>query len=162
MIYTTLNKTRDCAPCAESWVTYLRHLGKTQPDDEPVEIADVLAVCGLNDALWTLRATNADERDMRLFGVWCAWQVRHLLVDQRSLDAIDVSERYAMGSATREEMIAAWSAAMKAVTDKASEAAEACARLNTADAVWWAGALAAELVGEDTIRQEFERVFCGQ
>ncbi len=38
MIYTTLNKIRAHSPCADGWAKLLRHLGKTQADDEPVSL----------------------------------------------------------------------------------------------------------------------------
>ena len=47
------------------------------------------------------------DRELRLFAVFCARQVDHLLTDERSRNAIDVAERFANGQATREELAAA-------------------------------------------------------
>ena len=44
------------------------------------------------DRLWVvLRTEIVSERVMRLFAVWCARQVQHLMTDKRSTDAIDVA-----------------------------------------------------------------------
>jgi len=127
MIYTTLNKIRAHGPCANGWAKLLRHLGKTQADDEPLALATILDSNGLDDALWCLRAVNGHEREMRLYAVWCARQVQHLMTDPRSLAALDVAERHANGEATDEELAAAWDAAWGAATDEELAAAWAAA-----------------------------------
>lgn len=63
-----------------------------------------------------------DDRTLRLFAVWSARQVQHLMADQRSIAAIDVSERYANGQATDQELAAARAAARAAAQDAASAA----------------------------------------
>ena len=141
MIYTTLNKIRAHGPCADGWTKLLRHLGKTQADDEPVALATILDSNGLNDALWCLRAVDGHQREMRLYAVWCARRVQHLMTDPRSLAALDVAERHANGQATDEELFAAWDAAWAAAWAAAGDAA-------------WAAA-------GDAQTAEFRRVFCG-
>ncbi|CFN82219.1 phage-related hypothetical protein [Bordetella pertussis] len=74
----------------------------------------ILASNGLDDALWALRCVPGVDRDARLFAVWCARQVEHLMTDQRSKDALDVAERFANGEATEEERAAARAAAWAA------------------------------------------------
>ncbi|WP_080478376.1 hypothetical protein [Bordetella pertussis] len=74
---------------------------------EPVALTAILASNGLDDALWALRCVPGVDRDARLFAVWCARQVEHLMTDQRSKDALDVAERFANGEATEEERAAA-------------------------------------------------------
>ena len=146
MIYTTLNRIRKQGPCADGWRKLLTHLGKTQADDEPLALATILQSNGLDDALWCLRAVEGHEKEMRLYAVWCARQVQHLMKDPRSLAALDVAERYAHGQATYEELAAAWAAA------KAARAAAEEARA------------AAKAAAEDAAREaqaaEFRRVFC--
>ena len=108
---TTLNKIRAHSPCANDWEKLLRNLGKTKADDEPLALTTILESNGLDDALWCLRAVDGHQREMRLYAVECARSVQHLMTDKRSLDAIDVAERFANGKATQQELNAARAAA---------------------------------------------------
>ena len=132
---TTLNQIRAKSPCQSGWTKLLAYLGKTKADDEPISIVTILDSNGLDDALWCLQAVKGREREIRLFGVWCARQVQHLMTDPRSIAALDVSERFANGNATKDELDAArdaaWGAAWGA-RDAASDAARDAAR----DAAW--------------------------
>lgn len=173
---TTLNKIRAHSPCADGWEKLLKHLGKTQADDEPLSILTILDSNGLNDALWCLRAVEGKDREIRLFAVWCARQVQRLLKDKRSRDALDVAERYANGEATRSELraardAAARSAARAAAWEDAWEAARAAcaaawyAAAEAARAAAWSTAWAAtEAAWEDArAKQEAElRRICGE
>ena len=127
---TTLNKIREHSPCTGGWRKLLTYLGKTEADDEPLTLLTVLESNGLDDALWCTRAVEGHDRDLRLYAVWAARQVQHLMTDQRSLDALDVAEAYARGNATEAELeaarAAAWAAARAA--GAAREAAGAAAR----------------------------------
>ena len=111
---TTLNAIRAQGPCTEGWKKLLSHLGKTEADDEPLSLLTILDSNDLDDALWALRAVQDYDREKRLYAVWCARQVEHLLTDQRSLDALEVAERFARGPASREELAAAGAAARAA------------------------------------------------
>ena len=81
-----------------------------------------------------------DDRTLRRFAVWCARHVQHLMKDQRSLDALDVAERYTEGRATDDELRAARAAAW-AAKDAARDAARTAARA-AKDAAWFAAASA--------------------
>ena len=145
---TTLNKIREHRPCISGWEKLLKYLCKTKADDEPLSIATIIDSNGLNDALWCLRAVEGHDREIRLYAVWCARQVQHLLTDKRSLDALDVAERYANGQATKAELAAAWAAAGAAATwDVAWEAARAAASEAAAEAAWCAARAAREEMG---------------
>lgn len=120
MNYTTLNKIKAHRPYQDGWEKLLKSLGKTQADDEPVSLLHILNSNGLDDALWALRASDATDKDMRLYAVWCARQVQYLMKDPRSLAAIDVAERYANGDATAEELSAAYAAAYAAYAARAA------------------------------------------
>ena len=132
---TTLNKIRSHSPCSNGWAKLLRHLGKTEADDEPLALATILDSNGLDDALWCLRAVDGHQREIRLFAVWCARRVQHLMTDGRSLAAIDVAERHANGQATDAELTAAMDAARaaRAAAWAASAAAVAAARAAAVD-----------------------------
>jgi hypothetical protein len=93
------------------------------------------------------------DKELRLFAVWCARQVQHLMIDRRSINALDVAERYVNGSATDEELTAAitvadaaWAAADEAKAAAYAARAVAYAALAAADAAAdavWAAAYAA-------------------
>jgi len=153
---TTLNQIRACNPCQEGWRKLLAHLGKTKGDDESLSIVTILDSNGLDDALWCLQAVKGNDREIRLFGVWCARQVQHLLTDKSSLDALDVAERFANGVATESELAAAraaaWDAARAAARDAARAAAWDAARAAAGDAAWDAARAAARAAAWDAAR----------
>lgn len=150
MICTTLNAIRKHDPCADGWAKLLAHLGKTGPDDEPLPLVTILDSNGFDDALWALRAVTGEEACIRRFAVWCARQVQHLMTDDRSIQALDVAERYADGLATDDELltagVAAWDAAGAATRTAARDAARTAtstARVDAAGAAEGAAAWAA-------------------
>lgn len=123
-MFTTLNKIREQGPCTDGWELLLRHLGKTKADDEPLSLLTVLDSNGLDDTLWCFQAVDGFDSEMRLYAVWCARQVQHLMTDPRSLAALDVAERHALGKADDDELEAA-----RAAAEAAAEAAWAATRL---------------------------------
>jgi hypothetical protein len=123
MIYTTLNKIRAHHPCESGWKKLLSHLGKTQADDAPLSLLTVLDSNGLHNTLWCLRSVPEHDETWRLYAVWCARQVKHLMTDARSLAAIDIAEAHAFGLATDKELEAAMAAALDA-RDAARDAQE--------------------------------------
>ena len=146
---TTLNKIRAYHPCRDGWEKLLCGLGKTAADDEVIWIDQILDHNGLKDALWCLRAVENCDREIRLFAVWCARRVQHLMTDARSVAALDVAERYARGEASDAELeaargLAAWAAAWAEAAWAATWGAAAAAEL--------AAAAAAELADRDTER----------
>ena len=160
---TTLNKIRDYAPCKDGWEKLLKHLGKTKADDEPLSLLTILDSNGIDDALWCLRAVDGYEKEMRLFAVWCARQVQHLMTDQKSIKALDVAERYAQGQATHEELKqardAAWNAAFvtACVTARAAAwAAETASAWDVARVTAWEAARAATWAAARDAAQETE------
>ena len=133
-IATTLNRIRACAPCREGWSKLLDGLGKTRADDEPLLYSRIVEINGIDDALWACRVEPRHNREWRLFAVWCARRVEHLMDDPRSVAAINVSERFAHGMAREEELDAAWRAAWEALA--AWDAAAAGAGDAAWDAAW--------------------------
>ena len=146
---TTLNKIREHSPCTDGWEKLLRTLGKTKADDEPLSLITILDSNGFDDALWCLRAVDGHEKEMRLYAVWCARQVQHLMTDKRSLDALDVAERFANGYATLVELDAAETAAWGAAGDVWGAAGDA------RDAAWAAAWAAAGATQEVKFREMF-------
>jgi len=92
------------------------------------------------------------DKELRLFAVFCARSVQHLMTDARSVNAIDVAERHANGEATDEELAAAWDAARAAALDAARAAAWDAARDAAWDAVWDAARAAARAAAWDAAR----------
>lgn len=94
--------------------------------------------------LWiATREGVLSNKELRSFAVFCARQVQHLMEDTRSINAIDVAERFANGLATNEELAAARDDSWDA-SDASSDAARA-ARAAVSDAAWspWVAARAA-------------------
>jgi hypothetical protein len=168
MIYTTLNKIREHNPCSDGWKKLLTHLGKIEADDEALSLLTILESNGLDDALWCLRACEGIEKEARLYAIACARRVQHLMKDQRSINALDVAERYAHGNATNQELNAArataWGAAWYAANAAASDAADAAAWYVARVAVYAAARAEAWVVARaietDWQEAEFRKVFC--
>ena len=147
---TTLNKIRSHHPCVSGWKKILTYLNKTEADDEPLSISTILKSNGINDALWALRAVDGYDKEIKLFAIWCARQVQHLMKDQRSINSLDVAEKYLACSAVLEEVKmaadAADAAAYAAYAAYAADAADA-----DADAAYAAYAAAA---ADDAAKQQ--------
>lgn len=162
---TTLNRILAHGPCGREpgskrgWQKLLTGPNKTEADDEPLPLSEILRINGLDDAFWAIRATPGHERPARLLAVDCAREVQHLMTDPRSVAALDVAERYANGLATEAELAAAEAAAEAAwAAARASEAALAAAWATagaTAEAAW-ATARAARAAAEATARDAAE------
>ena len=145
---TTLNKIKAHQPCIQGWKQLLKHLGKTKADDEPLSLLTILDSNGLDDAIWCMRAIDGRDKEIRLYAVWCARQVQHLIKDPRSLVALDVAERFANGEATEKELAEVWAAAKDASMNAARYAASATAitaAWDAASAAVWDAASAAAL-----------------
>ena len=122
----------------------------------PISLVDIANNNGVDDALWCLRCNREWDRDSRLFAVWSARQVQHLMKDERSIHALDVAEKHADGNATDGELnaarAAAWAAAWTAARDAARDAAWTAARaaMDAAmDAAWDAAWDAARAAASD-------------
>jgi hypothetical protein len=104
MITTTLNEIRKHQPCEEGWEKLLKHLGKTKADDEPLAFVAILDSNGLSDTCWAMR-TRPDLNNLwRHFAVDCSERVRHRMTDPRSINALVVARRHALGLATDDEL----------------------------------------------------------
>ena len=135
-ITTTLNRIRANHPCEAGWKKLLAGLGKTSADDEPLPYARIAEINGLDDALWCCRVEPQHAKVWRLYAVWCARQVQHLMTDPRSIAALDVAERHATGEATDDELMAAWAAAWAAARDAVRDDELMAAWAAARDAAW--------------------------
>jgi len=92
------------------------------------------------------------DKELRLFAVWCARQVQHLMTDERSINALDVAERHANGCETDEELTAAggaaWAAAAYAALAAAAAIKERQAAVRNADSAAYAALAAAAAIKE--------------
>lgn len=63
--------------------------------------------------IWLLTESKNEvtDQELRLIAVECCRSIQHLMTDQRSINAVDVAERYANGEATDEELRQARAAA---------------------------------------------------
>lgn len=100
------------------------------------------------------RPSVLTDKELHLFAVYCARQVQHLMTDPRSIEAIDVAEKFAQGKASDDELAIARAAAKAAeyaaadAAARARAAARATARARAAakaaaDAAWAAARVAA-------------------
>jgi hypothetical protein len=80
------------------------------------------------------------DKELRLFAVFCARSIEHLLTDDRSRNAIDVAERFANGEATDDELVTAREAAREAARAAEGHAAWAAGAAGAAWAAWAARA----------------------
>ena len=130
----TIADIRNLRPCHDP-IKFL-------PETWSGTIIDILDIkeCSFEDRLWVILHTEfVSDKLMRLFAVWCARQVQHLMTDARSITALDVAEKFANGLATKDELFAAWYAARTAARDAALDAALDAA----SDAAWYAASDAA-------------------
>ena len=151
---TTLNKIKSYSPCENGWKKLLNHLGKTEADDEVLELRTIFESNGLNDTIWAMRAVDGKDKEIRLFAADCAEFVLPIFEkeypnDDRPRKAIQAARDYANGLMSREQLAAADAAdaARAAAWDAARDAAWA-AWDAARDAAWdAAGAAARDAAG---------------
>ena len=159
---TTLNEIKKHNPCRLGYIKLLKFLEKTGADNEPLEFKTILESNGIRDAIWCLRAVSGHDKEIRLFAVWYARQVEYLDPTGTAKQTNNVSEKFANGEATSDELSsasdAAWAAASYAAW-AAAWAAERNAESSASDAAW-AAAMAASAAVSDAQEQEFIKRFC--
>ena len=151
-VYTTLKQIRDHSPCQDGWRKLIKNLGglKKYGEDTPLTFKQIYQSNGYEDTLWCMHAVDKKYSQLwRHFAVDCAEQVKHLMTDERSLNALKVARLHADGKATDEELTAASDAASDAARAAARAAAWAAARAAASDAVWAAARAAARAAASD-------------
>ena len=108
MLNTTLNEIKKHRPCIGGWRKLLHHLGKTEADDESLNIMTILEANGIEDAVWCLRAFK--YRDYCLFNADVAESVLSIFEakypkDARPRNAIKAIRDYKAGKMTREALV---------------------------------------------------------
>ena len=155
---TTLNKILKYSPCgqngeSEGFGKFMKYLNKTEPDDEPVTLLQILDSNGICDAIWAFRTVERQPW-MSLYiadvaeHVLPLWEKKHP-TDTRPRAAIDAIRKYVRGEISREELNAAYAAAYAAATaaataayaaayatDAAAYAADAATAATAADAAY--------------------------
>ena len=140
-IMITLKQIRDNSPCGSGWKkVYTANNGDM---NKPFPVKSIIDSNDLDDCLWALRCLPEHDKLWRIYAVWCARQVQHLMIDQRSIAALDAAEDFANGTINTEQLAAAREAAREAAAAAAAEAAAAAAREAAREAVWEAAREAA-------------------
>jgi hypothetical protein len=115
---TTLARILAKGPCDRGWATLLKHLNKTEPDNEPLPLSVILTSNGLDDALWCLRAVPAASDSLvRQYTVWCARQAQHLMRGEL-VGALDTADKFIKGEIDRRELDKAYMCALRIPTDR--------------------------------------------
>jgi len=98
----TIEDIRDWEPCYDP--------GTLLPENWSGTALDILRLEEMpcENRLWVvLRPEILDDKTLRWFAIWCARRSQPWLTDPRSINAIDVAEKFASGNATEEELVAA-------------------------------------------------------
>jgi hypothetical protein len=153
MLTTTLKRIRAQSPRKSglddwNWDTLIDGLGKTETDDEPLAYPRIVEITRLDYALFACRAEPKYDKHWRLFAVWCARQVEHLMKDERSRAALHAAEQHVNEEVSDEELEAAWNAAGSASINagcyRAAHAAAKSAEYAASPGAGWAAERAAE------------------
>jgi hypothetical protein len=115
---------------------YLQSKDACEPAVEWAEnktIEEVVATCHRGDwLLWLAKKCDIGLQPLTLAKGHCANTVRHLMKDERSINAVDVAIAFGEGKATREELDAAYAASVAYAYADADAAAAAAANAASA------------------------------
>ncbi|RSC30990.1 hypothetical protein EGT36_19995 [Agrobacterium sp. FDAARGOS_525] len=97
-IVTTLHELRGSGRmCGEGWETLLIGLGKTKPDNEPLDYLTGLSICGLYDTLWQLPTKAEHSTACRRLALSFARPVATLADDPCAAEILDRLDDYLRG-----------------------------------------------------------------
>ena len=151
MLYTTFRKLHEYRACTEGYAKLVRFLGGVAKygKDTPIPLDKIIESNGLQDTIWTFRATIEPSEDLLIeFACRCAEHVLHFYEDKypddkRPRKAIEAARVCIIdkSSAARAAGDAAWAAAWAA--GDARDAAWAAA-WDARDAAWAAARAAGD------------------
>ena len=147
MMQTTLDAIRKLTPCKTSWEKGLAYLGKTTPDDEPIDLMTILDVMGVADTVWCFHVIPRLKLQHLVFAL--AETVAHLDKSGTAQQAIDAGRSYLAGTGSLADSHAAARATATAYAAARAAAAAWAARAAWADAAWAARAAAAYATARD-------------
>jgi len=114
---TTLKRIYAYKPCKNGFEELLYKLGMPKLNDwrrlpiseidRKIDVLTILDLNGFDDALWSLRAVEGYDKELRLFAVWCGKRVQENISDIRSIEAINVAEKFANGKASKCDLMKA-------------------------------------------------------
>jgi hypothetical protein len=135
-----------------NWEMLLKALDKTryegERDEAIIEIKTIYELVGFDIAICALETVEGYEKEMRLFAVFCARQVQHLMTHEQYDKLIDVGERYANGEDVETELEEAYHKLKGHIRVLADEVAEALVYEFVHEAVYDA-AIIALIVAKD-------------
>ena len=151
MLHTTFNKLHENGACIEGYQKLAKSLDGVHKygKDTPIPLGKIIESNGLQDTIWTLRATIEPSEDLLIeFACRCAEHVLHFFEDKYPTDkrprlAIEaarycITDKSPKAAAARD---AAWAAARAAAWDAAGAARDAA--WDAAGAAAWAAWAAA-------------------
>lgn len=142
MIAITLRQILNAGSCRDP-----RAAGWLPPDqglDAPIGFREIVEKAGAEEAIECFSILPGYDSLKRHFAVDCAERVRPLMTDERSMNALAVARRHALGQATDEELAEARRAVLRVIgratghenLDAARAAAQAAVK-SASNAVAW-------------------------
>ena len=118
-MFTTLNKIQALHLQPDVFQQLLGAQGKSRADDAELNLQSVVDSVGLGVALECLKVSEGDGLRLARFGLDCARGVKHLMVDERSLAALAMLDKFLAGKASEydleEAKVRSWAAVNAAV-----------------------------------------------
>lgn len=114
-IFTTLKQLRSNHPCGikrrddYGYNKLLKTLGRNYGDHTPITLREVYTINGYEDTLWALRAVSDRWHGvLRHFFLDAADDVKHLMRDKRSVNAVNTARRVVDGEISPLILTQAW------------------------------------------------------
>ena len=103
-IMTTLNDINVFKyEIGNGWNELLESLGKTEPDDEPLDMIKILEIVGVRGCVRCFKAYPRYSEAYRLLALDFIEPTRHLIKDKIFIDALVAAKQYSYGHITESE-----------------------------------------------------------